>query len=120
MPWGVYLRVDNDRVDVMRAMIVGPQDTPYDLGLFVFDIYLPPNYPEEPPKVLFVTNGKGSFRFNPNLYSGQGKVCLSLLGTWSGPGWNPSQSTLLQVLISIQAMILNETPFLNEPGWECM
>jgi hypothetical protein len=35
-------------------------------------------------------------RFNPNLYS-DGKVCLSLLGTWSGPGWIPNQSTLAQV-----------------------
>lgn len=26
-----------------------------------------------------------------------GKVCLSLLGTWSGPGWMPGKSTLLQV-----------------------
>lgn len=31
-----------------------------------------------------------------------GKVCLSLLGTWAGPSWQPGQSTLLQVLVSIQ------------------
>ena len=35
-------------------------------------------------------------RFNPNLYN-CGKVCLSLLGTWSGPGWVPGESTILQV-----------------------
>jgi hypothetical protein len=29
-------------------------------------------------------------------------VCLSLLGTWSGPGWVPGTSTLSQVLLSIQ------------------
>jgi hypothetical protein len=44
------------------------------------------------------------------------KVCLSLLGTWSGPGWISGQSTLLQVLISIQSLILCEEPYLNEPG----
>ena len=44
-------------------------------------------------------------RFNPNLYN-CGKVCLSLLGTWSGPGWDPKTSTLLQVLISIQSLIM--------------
>lgn len=37
-------------------------------------------------------------------YAG-GKVCLSLLGTWQGPGWTP-QSTILQVLLSIQSLIL--------------
>lgn len=45
------------------------------------------------------------------------KVCLSLLGTWSGPGWIAGKSTLLQVLISIQSLILCEEPYLNEPGW---
>ena len=28
------------------------------------------------------------------------QVCLSLLGTWSGPGWDPKHSTLLQVCAS--------------------
>jgi hypothetical protein len=45
------------------------------------------------------------------------KVCLSLLGTWTGPGWIPGKSTLLQVLISIQSLILSDEPYLNEPGW---
>lgn len=40
-----------------------------------------------------------------NLYA-EGKVCLSLLGTWSGPGWVPGTSTLSQVLLSIQGQIL--------------
>jgi baculoviral IAP repeat-containing protein 6 (apollon) len=50
-----------------------------------------------------------------------GKVCLSLLGTWSGDqgeSWNPQLSTFLQVLISIQSLILVEQPYFNEPGWE--
>ena len=29
--------------------------------------------------------------------SNPGKVCLSLLGTWEGPGWVPDTSTLSQV-----------------------
>ena len=47
-------------------------------------------------QVQFLTTGGGRVRFNPNLYA-CGKVCLSLLGTWSGPSWVPGQSTLLQV-----------------------
>lgn len=38
-------------------------------------------------------------RFNPNLYN-CGKVCLSLLGTWSGgqgEGWDAHSSSALQV-----------------------
>ena len=56
-------------------------------------------------------------RFNPNLYQ-CGKVCLSLLGTWQGPGWVSGESTLLQVLVSIQSLILVPDPYFNEPGWE--
>lgn len=43
-------------------------------------------------------------------------VCLSLLGTFAGQPWMPGQSTLLQVLVSIQSMIFCEKPFFNEPG----
>lgn len=56
-------------------------------------------------------------RFNPNLYA-DGKVCLSLLGTWHGPGWKPKDSTLLQVLVSIQGLVLVNDPYFNEPGYE--
>ena len=57
---------------------------------------------------------------NPNLYS-CGRVCLSLLNTWAGRGnekWLPNRSTVLQVLVSIQALVLNEKPFFNEPGYD--
>lgn len=60
------------------------------------------------------------FRLNPNLYE-CGKVCLSLLNTWTGGRdemWLPNKSTMLQVLVSIQALILNAEPFFNEPGYE--
>jgi baculoviral IAP repeat-containing protein 6 len=56
-------------------------------------------------------------RFNPNLYN-CGKVCLSLLGTWAGPGWDPVRSTLLQVLVSIQSLIMVDDPYFNEPGFQ--
>jgi len=65
------------------------------------------------------TTGNGSVRFNPNLYN-CGKVCLSLLGTWPGgenEKWTEN-STLLQVFVSIQSLILVEKPYFNEPGYE--
>lgn len=48
-------------------------------------------------------------------------MCLSLLGTWAGSAgeaWDPSVSTLNQVLISIQALILVPDPYWNEPGFQ--
>jgi baculoviral IAP repeat-containing protein 6 len=76
-------------------------------------------YPDSEPKVLLHTTGMNKVRFNPNLYA-SGKVCLSLLGTWSGEygeKWNKS-STFLQVLVSIQSLIFVEQPYFNEPGYE--
>jgi baculoviral IAP repeat-containing protein 6 len=75
------------------------------------------DYPQVPPSVHFMTTGGGKVRFNPNLYS-SGKICLSLLGTWNGPGWIPGKSTLLQVLVSIQSLIFVQNPYYNEPGFE--
>jgi ubiquitin-conjugating enzyme E2 O len=106
LPPGVFVCACEQRMDLMRAVILGPAKTPYEDGLFVFDIHLPADYPNSPPSVLFHSFGD---RLNPNLYN-NGKVCLSLLGTWVGQEgietWNPAKSNLLQVLISIQALIL--------------
>ncbi|KAL0043350.1 hypothetical protein WJX79_002441 [Trebouxia sp. C0005] len=113
----IFLAADSSRLDLLRALIIGPADSPYANGCFLFDIFLPANYPNAPPSVHFLTTGGGRIRFNPNLYE-CGKVCLSLLGTWSGPSWDPTHSTLLQVLISIQSMILVDDPYFNEPGYE--
>jgi len=112
----IFARVDEDRPDVLKALIVAPEGTPYENGCFEFDVYLPVNYPDVPPQVKLLTTANRSVRFNPNLYH-EGKVCLSLLGTWSGPGWIPDTSSLLQVLLSIQSLILVPDPYFNEPGY---
>eukprot|EP00039_Didymoeca_costata_P032272 m.37213 g.37213 ORF g.37213 m.37213 type:complete len:810 (+) comp9276_c0_seq2:247-2676(+) len=113
----IFVRVDDARPDVLKAVIVGPEGTPYQNGCFCFDIFLPIEYPELPPRIVLRTTGTGTVRFNPNLYR-NGKVCLSLLGTWQGPGWDVKNSTLLQVLLSIQSLILVDDPYFNEPGYE--
>ncbi|WZY73604.1 hypothetical protein YC2023_005844 [Brassica napus] len=117
LPEMIFVRAYESRMDLMRAVIVGADGTPYHDGLFFFDIYFPDTYPSVPPMVHYQSGG---LRINPNLYN-CGKVCLSLLGTWSGAPrekWIPNNSTMLQVLVSIQGLILNEKPYFNEPGYE--
>lgn len=119
LPDTIFVRVYETRMDLLRAIIVGPSGTPYHDGLFVFDVLFPTNYPDVPPMVYYYSGG---LRLNPNLYD-CGKVCLSLLNTWSGNKnemWMPTKSTMLQVLVSIQALILNADPFFNEPGYDSM
>ncbi|KAK7912175.1 hypothetical protein PG985_014656 [Apiospora marii] len=114
LPEGIFVRHGSSRLDVMKVLIIGPQGTPYADGFFMFDIFLPADFPQKPPSVRFrVTSTKGN-GMNPNLYT-DGTVCLSLLGTWSGEPWRPEQSTLLQVLVSIQSMIFCPEPYYNEP-----
>ncbi|KAL5864878.1 hypothetical protein ACOSQ3_002392 [Xanthoceras sorbifolium] len=117
LPDTIFVRVCEARMEHLRAVMVGPSGTPYHDGLFVFDCLFPSHYPQKPPMVYYYSGG---LRINPNLYE-CGKVCLSLLGTWTGKStemWDPKNSTMLQVLVSIQALILNAKPFFNEPGYE--
>lgn len=116
----VFLKHDQMNTQSIKMMIIGPKDTPYQNGCFFFDIHIPNNYPRSPPLVNLETTGNSSVRFNPNLYN-NGKVCLSLLGTWRGSEtemWNEESSTLLQVIVSIQSLILIPEPYFNEPGYE--
>ncbi|CAA7013794.1 unnamed protein product [Microthlaspi erraticum] len=116
LPETIFVRACESRMDLLRAVIIGPEGTPYHDGLFFFDIQFPDTYPAVPPKVYYHSGG---LRINPNLYN-CGKVCLSLLGTWAGNArekWLPKESTMLQLLVSIQALILNQKPYFNEPGW---
>eukprot|EP00262_Sarcandra_glabra_P001181 TRINITY_DN111_c0_g1_i1.p1 TRINITY_DN111_c0_g1~~TRINITY_DN111_c0_g1_i1.p1 ORF type:complete len:508 (-),score=91.21 TRINITY_DN111_c0_g1_i1:280-1803(-) len=117
LPETIYVRVYEERMDLLRAVIIGPAGTPYHDGLFFFDIFFPSDYPSVPPLAYYYSGG---LRLNPNLYN-CGKVCLSLLNTWAGnknERWSPEGSTMLQVLVSIQALVLNAKPYFNEPGYE--
>jgi len=122
---GIYFHYDENNVNDIYAMLVGPEKTPYEKGFYFFKFKYSDNYPMEPPIAKYCTQGylynpsnHSNFmvRFNPNLYS-CGKVCLSMLNTWNGPGWVPT-NTMSNVLISIQALVLNEEPLRNEPGFE--
>lgn len=119
LPPNIFVRYGESRPDLMKILIVGPGESPYEHGLFEFDLFADDKYPLSPPKMTFRTTGCGTVHFNPNLYP-NGYVCLSLLGTWQGPGWDPSHSTLLQIFVSIQAMIFCQDPWCNEPGRENM
>jgi len=108
----IYYFPDEDNILNGFALIIGPPGTPYEYGNFLFEFSFPKTYPYKPPKVIYKSND-GTTRFNPNLYR-SGKVCLSILNTWSGDQWSACQ-TIRSVLLTLQTT-LNEMPLLNEPG----
>ena len=113
-PDGIYFYMDKKNIYKNYALIIGPKNTPYFGGYYFFEVLFPENYPDSSPKIKLLTID-GKVRFNPNLYE-CGKVCLSILGTWNGPGWT-NVMTLRSVLVSIQSL-MGEFPLRNEPGLE--
>uniref|UniRef100_A0A8C5I5F7 E2 ubiquitin-conjugating enzyme n=1 Tax=Gouania willdenowi TaxID=441366 RepID=A0A8C5I5F7_GOUWI len=61
-----------------QATIMGPNDSPYQSGVFFLTIHFPTDYPFKPPKVAFTTR-----IYHPNINS-NGSICLDILRSqWS-------------------------------------
>ncbi len=130
---GVYVYYDENNIKDVYTMFIGTENTPYHHGYYFVKFTFPDDYPMSPPKAFYSTQGRihthvinnsnniavsndmYQVRFNPNLYT-CGKVCLSMLNTWNGPGWVPT-NTLTNVFMALQALVLNEYPLHNEPGY---
>ncbi|KAF2654346.1 hypothetical protein K491DRAFT_693982 [Lophiostoma macrostomum CBS 122681] len=121
LPPGIFFRTWESRLDLIRVLMIGPHDTPYEYAPFIIDFHLPSNYPSGPPEAFFHSWTNGNGPVNPNLYE-DGKICLSLLGTWHADerneSWSPAKSTLLQVLVSIMGLVLVKEPYYNEAGYD--
>lgn len=84
-----------------------------------FKFTIPPEYPHRHPTYKFISplhfgSGVMHCRIHPNLYS-DGKVCLSIFGTWQGEPWKPC-STQLIANKTIES-ILDDNPITHEPGF---
>lgn len=109
---GIYYIHDNENIKKGYALIIGAEETIYSHGMYFFEFNYPDDYPFSPPNVIYLTNGD-RVRFNPNLYR-TGKVCVSILNTWSGPQWSSCQ-TISSILLTLTTLFHNK-PLLNEPG----
>jgi ubiquitin-protein ligase len=112
--YDVFIYFDESDINQMIVMIRG-QEGPYEFCQFLFHISFSDDYPMSPPIVKFCSSD-GKTRLNPNLYI-EGKVCLSILGTWQGDPWT-SVMTIKTVILSIMALVMTREPLRNEPGME--
>jgi ubiquitin-protein ligase len=110
----IFLLPDEEDMRIVRALIIGPDDVPYQDGFYFYKFVFPNNYPYSPPKATYYTND-GQTRMHPNFYT-CGKVCVSILGTWSGPGWTSSQS-ISSVILTIRSLMIKH-PLWQEPGYQ--
>jgi ubiquitin-conjugating enzyme E2 Z len=110
---GIYYKHSDTKMLEGYALIIGPPETPYEFGNFLFKFQFPADYPFSPPTVKYLTND-GKTRFHPNLYKNE-KVCLSVINTWKGEGWTSCQ-TIKSILLILQS-ILDNKPLCHEPGF---
>jgi ubiquitin-protein ligase len=103
----------------LLQFVVTSENEPYIGGFFIFHLFFPYDYPLSAPKIQLITTNGNTIRFNPNLYN-NGKVCLSLLGTWSGEQWNPHINNIVHIIQAITVMILTDQPIMNEPAYSSM
>ena len=82
-----------------KATIFGPDDSPYQGGVFELDIRFPIEYPFKPPKIYFITK-----IYHPNINS-NGGICLDILKEQ----WSPAL-TISKVLLSICSLLTDPNP----------
>lgn len=110
---GIFYKHDENDMLKGYALIIGPVDTPYQYGCYLFEVHFPKDYPHSPLKFIFMNRDKHNTRFHPNLYR-NGKCCLSVLNTWVGEPWSSCQS-LKSILLTLLT-IFTKDPLLHEPG----
>ena len=82
-----------------HARIIGPDDSPYQGGVFFLNIVFPTDYPFKPPKCTFITK-----IYHPNINS-NGSICLDILKDQ----WSPAL-TISKVLLSISSLLTDANP----------
>jgi len=110
--------VDENNLYEWEIMIIGPADTLYEGGFFKARLTFPPEFPDLPPKMRFITP-----MWHPNIYA-NGDVCISILHAPgddqygyedAGERWMPVHS-VESILLSVISLLSSETPNLDSPA----
>ncbi|KXN73924.1 ubiquitin-conjugating enzyme [Conidiobolus coronatus NRRL 28638] len=105
--------ISEDNFFIWEALISGPEDTPFEGGVFSAVLTFPKDYPMSPPEMKFTCE-----MFHPNIYS-NGVVCISILHP---PGDDPnmyeSSSERWSPVQSIEKILLSVVSMLAEPNDE--
>uniref|UniRef100_A0A9L0TQJ1 Ubiquitin-conjugating enzyme E2 G2 n=1 Tax=Equus caballus TaxID=9796 RepID=A0A9L0TQJ1_HORSE len=96
-----------------EALIMGPEDTCFEFGVFPAVLSFPLDYPLSPPKMRFTCE-----MFHPNIYP-DGRVCISIL---HAPGDDPmgyeSSAERWSPVQSVEKILLSVVSMLAEPNDE--
>lgn len=70
---GISAAPDESNARYFHVMMVGPADSPFEGGIFKLELFLPQEYPMDPPMVRFMTK-----IYHPNIDK-LGRICLDIL-----------------------------------------
>lgn len=92
----------NNNLYLWECLLIGPENTPYQGGLYIIEIEFPIEYPFKSPKIKFKTR---IYHCNINY---NGKICLNILNN----NWCPT----ISIRFIIETIIdLIKNPDLNNP-----
>jgi ubiquitin-conjugating enzyme E2 D/E len=89
----------NDDIFHWQASIIGPDDSPYEGGIFRLDIRIPPDFPLKPPRIRFKTK-----IYHPNIHL-TGAICIDILQSQ----WN-STCSIERLLFGICSLLTDANP----------
>ncbi|GJX11523.1 ubiquitin-conjugating enzyme/RWD-like protein [Tanacetum coccineum] len=114
LPETIFVRAYEDREDLLRAVIIGPEGTPFHNVLFFFVVCFPMQYPDSPP-LQIVCSHSFVLGVHPNMNKcGEEQLFRTYTTATLEKTWVPGTSNLLQYLLSIQGLILTTMPLFNE------
>lgn len=96
---GIVISPINDDIRHLNVLISGPEQSPFENGVFKLELFLPEEYPISPPKVRFLTK-----IYHPNIDK-IGRICLDILKD----KWSPALQ-IRTIVLSIQALLYEPNP----------
>lgn len=107
----IQIIYNDEDITNLKIIFHCSKDSVYTHKFIALEIKINDDYPFKSPKVKFLHYN--NIRIHPNLYN-DGKICLSILGTWAGPSWESSMN-IESIIRSIMSLLDND-PYKHEPG----
>lgn len=105
------LKPNKDSFLKWDLMLLGPQDSPYEHGIFRGHIKFPITYPNDPPTVVLYNF------YHPNVYN-NGTVCISILHKGEDEFGYESLSERWSPILKVPSIMVSIISMITDPNFE--